>query len=408
MTHTRIPFGGEELGPLLARRTHRVRSDALRDILAAAAMPGMLSLAGGIPAAESFPVDRITEVMGQVMARSGTGALQYGPTEGLPAMREALARQASATGATVPASRVMVTSGSQQGLDLVAQALLDEGDTVALDDPSYLGAVQVFQRAGAHLLAVPGDNDGIRTDLLEERLAAGARCKLVYVVPNFHNPTGAVLSAERRVHLAALADRYGFLIVEDDPYAALTFTGERLPSVDVHSDRVIRLMSLSKTLCPGLRVAGLVAPAALIPELVAAKQCGDLQTNTLGQYVLADLLADAEFLPRHTERLRGLYRDKAQALAALLRERLPRLSFGEPRGGLFLWCTVDDDRVTAEALYAKALAERVTFVPGAHFCVERDGSHLLRLSYASLDDAQRREAVDRLSVAFEKVLADVG
>jgi 2-aminoadipate transaminase len=278
--------------------------------------------------------------------------------------------------------------------------LLHERDVVALDDPSYLGAVQVFRRVGARLLAVPGDADGMRTDVLEQRLAAGARCRLVYVVPHFHNPTGALLSAERREHLARLADRFGFVIVEDDPYADLAFDGGRLPSTDIHTDRVIRLLSLSKTLCPGLRVAALVAPQTLVADLAGLKQASDLQTNALGQYLLAELLSDPAFLPEQLGRLRSLYRIKAGRLVRLLRERTPWLDFGEPRGGLFLWCAVTDPRITADRLYPRALNEGVAFVPGRPFCIDHDGSSLLRLSYAALDETQQEHAVDRLARAY--------
>ncbi|MFC8170514.1 PLP-dependent aminotransferase family protein [Streptomyces sp. NPDC057325] len=403
--------GGEGVAPgdfthLLARRTSWGRSDAIDRILSAANAPGVLSMAGGIPAPDSFPVARLAEVTDRILSRSTAAALQYAPTAGTAAMREAVARRAGETGAPVGPERAMVTGGSQQGLDLVARTLLDEGDLVALDDPSYLGAVQSFRGAGARLLPLPTDRDGMRTDVLAERLAAGARPKLVYVVPHFHNPTGGVLTEERRRDLAALADRYGFLIVEDDPYGDLAFDGERLPSTDVHGDRVIRLMSLSKTLCPGFRVAGLTAPAGLVRELVAAKQSSDLQTNTFGQHVLAELLGDPAFLPAHLARLRTLYGDKARATAALLRERLPWLGFDDPRGGLFFWCSVDDPRVTSDLLYEHALAQGLALVPGAPFCIEQDGSRLLRLSFATLDEEQRREGVSRLATAFDKARAD--
>jgi 2-aminoadipate transaminase len=335
-----------------------------------------------------------------VLSGSAASALQYAPTEGVAAMRAAVAARADETGAAVTSEQVMITSGSQQGLDLVARVLIDEGDQVALDDPSYLGAVQVFRQSGARLLPVPTDRDGMRVDLLARRLAEGARPKLVYVVPHFHNPTGGLLVAERRRLLAELAERYGFLVVEDDPYGDLAFAGGRLPSTDVHSDRVVRLMSLSKTLCPGMRVAGLTGPAALVRELVAAKQSSDLQTNTFGQYLLADLLADPAFLPAHLARLRELYGGRAAAMASLLRERAPWLTFDEPRGGLFFWCAVDDPRVTSDLLYETALAEGVAIVPGAPFCIEQDGSRSLRLSFATLDQEQRHEGVGRLARAF--------
>lgn len=392
------PYAG-----LIAARMRRGRSDAIRDILAATTTPGMLSMAGGLPAADTFPVAELTAATDAVLTRRAAAALQYAPTEGVPAMREVLAERATATGAPVSADRVIVTSGSQQGLDLVARVLLDEGDTVALDDPSYLGAVQTFTRAGARLLPVPADAHGMDTGALADRLASGERCKLVYVVPHFHNPTGAVLTGSRRVRLAELAQRYGFLIVEDDPYADLAFDGVRLASLDTLTDRTIRLMSLSKTLCPGLRVAGLVAPGPLVAEFVSAKQCADLQSNTFGQYVLAQLLDDPAFLPAHVARLRHFYRSRAGRLAALLAEEAPWLAFDPPRGGLFFWCVLTHPAADADTFSRAALDAGVAIVPGPPFCIELDGSQQVRLSYATLDDAGLRTAVRRLATAFRRV-----
>ncbi|WP_329314364.1 aminotransferase-like domain-containing protein [Streptomyces sp. NBC_01262] len=389
------------LSELLARRTGLAKSDAIRDILAAAAAPGILSMAGGLPAPDSFPVAELAQAAAELLAKSPAVALQYAPTEGIPAMREAVATRAGETGAGTTVDRVLITSGSQQGLSLIADVLLEENDIVVLDDPSYLGAVQTFQRAGAQLLPVPGDREGMRTDVLADRLAAGTRCKLVYVIPHFHNPTGAVLSTPRRRQLAGLAERYGFVVVEDDPYADLSFDGMRLPSMDVHTDRVIRLMSLSKTVCPGLRVSGLTGPRRLVTELASAKQCADLQTNTFGQHMLARLLTDPGFLPDHVDRLRHFYRTKADQLATLLSERLSWLAFEPPRGGLFFWCSITEPLVCSDDLAMAALASGVAIVPGSPFCVERDGSYDLRLSYATLTH-EMREAVDRLSAAFRK------
>lgn len=388
---------------LLIQRARSGDSEAIRDILAAAAAPGMLSMAGGLPAPDSFPVREIATASQAVLADCAVVAMQYAPTEGVPAMRETIARLATSTGAPVGIECAMVTSGSQQGLDLVARTLLDEGDLVALEDPGYLGAVQTFQQAGARLLAVPGDRDGMDVEALAASLDRGARCKLVYVVPHFHNPTGSVMSVERRGRLAELAERYGFLIVEDDPYAELAFDGARLPSINVHTDRVVRLMSLSKSVCPGFRVAGLVAPARLLVELANTKQCVDLQTNTFGQHVLARVLDEPGFLPRHVQRLQTLYRQRANALAAVLRDRLPWLAFDRPRGGLFFWCAMGDPGVTSGDLARAALAAGVAIVPGEPFCVERDGSRHFRLSYATLDHAEMCEATSRLATAFTSI-----
>jgi 2-aminoadipate transaminase len=389
-----------QLDNLLSRTANADRSDAIGTILAATATPGMLSMAGGLPAPDSFPVAELTSAIDDVLRASPSAALQYGPVAGVPAMRAAMADWASRTGATIPTDRLIVTSGSQQGLDLVTRVLLDPGDQVALDDPSYLGAVQTFRRSGAELLPIPGDDDGIDTEILADRLARGARCKLVYVVPHFHNPTGAVLSAPRRAHLAELAETYGFLVVEDDPYAELAFRGDRLPSVDIHTDRVVRLISLSKSVCPGFRVAGMVVPHELADATATAKQCADLQTNTFGQHVLARLLARPDFLPRHFARLRTLYRARAECLAALLADRLPWLRFPMPRGGLFFWCAIQAPDVDAVTLSAAALRAGVAVVPGPPFCVERDGSRALRLSYATLSPDDTHTAVRRLASAY--------
>jgi 2-aminoadipate transaminase len=360
-------------------------------------MPGMLSLAGGLPAPDLFPAEELAAVVDEVMRDSARAALQYGPVAGVPAMRECIADRAGETGAPTEPGQVLITSGSQQGLDLLARALLAAGDRVVLDDPSYLGAVQTFRAAHAELVPIPGDEDGMDTEVLAARLRRGTRCRLVYVVPHFHNPTGGVLGPERRRHLAQLAEHYGFLIVEDDPYADLAFDGARLPSVDRHTDRVVRLLSLSKTLCPGFRVAGLRGSPELIGTLAAVKQNADLQTNTFGQHVLSRLLLRPRFLPRHLSRLRRHYHARARRLAGLLTDRLPWLAFQMPRGGLFFWCTITSG-VDATELWRACVASGVAVVPGPPFCVERDGTANLRLSYATLTEEEATEAVDRLAV----------
>lgn len=394
----------QRLDDLISRRARSAQPDAINAILTATASPGVLSMAGGLPAPESFPVVELRLAVDDVMRDAAAIALQYAPVEGVSIMREVIAGRASETGAATSPDRVLVTSGSQQGLDLTARALLDRGDTVALDDPSYLGAVQTFRQAGAELVPTPSDDDGMDTGLLADRLRGGMRCKLVYVVPHFHNPTGGVLHPHRSKHLAELAERYGFLILEDDPYADLTFDGVRLPSIARYTDRVIRLMSLSKTLVPGFRVAGLVTPAELTGVLAAQKQCTDLQTNTFGQHVLARLLTRTGFLPQHLERLRALYRERARCLATLLTEWLPWLTFSMPRGGLFFWCTIDAPDVDAISLWRAALDVGVAVVPGLPFCIARDGSRNLRLSYATLPPDRLHEAVDRLGVAYARLV----
>jgi 2-aminoadipate transaminase len=364
-------------------------------------------MAGGLPAPDLFPVAELTETIDAVLREEAATALQYGPVAGVPAMREWVAQRAGETGARTDPNRVLVTSGSQQGLDLLARTLLAPGDVVALDDPSYLGAVQIFRAAGAELAAVPSDDDGMDTDALAALLRGGMRCRLLYVVPHFHNPTGGVLTPRRRRHLAELAEHYGFLIVEDDPYADLSFDGVRLTSIDQHTERVIRLLSLSKTLCPGFRVAGLCGPGDVVANLTSAKQRADLQTNTFGQHVLSRLLARPGLLTAHLDRLQRNYQARARQLARLLMDRVPWLAFPTPRGGLFFWCTITSG-VDATDLWRAGVAAGVAVVPGKPFRVEHDRGTNLRLSYATLTADEASTAVDRLAAAHTRLAGAAG
>ncbi len=299
----------------IAQRMHIADGDGdlFREIFAAAAAdPHMLSMARGIPAPEGFPVDLIRDATGALLDQLPESA-QYSATEGVPQLREQLAALIDAD-----ASEILVTAGSQQGLDLTARVLVEPGDTVAMDDPGYLGAVGLFQLYQADIAPLRTDDEGTDTEEFAQRLAGGLRPKLVYTVPNFHNPTGVTLSLARRRQLAELADQYGFWIVEDDPYGALRWRGEQLPSIAQFSDRTIRLTSLSKLLFPGFRLAGLSAPPALRPYLLHAKHYCDLHANTWGQLLAARVLADQQGLHRHLQALRGLYAEKAAWLSHLL------------------------------------------------------------------------------------------
>lgn len=384
---------------LLARRARTARSSVIRDLLTLVDQPGMLSLAGGLPAAECFPVDRIRQAALatlEVAGPLGVGALQYGPTEGDSSLRATLGAH---TGAG--AARVLVTAGSQQALDLIARALLDPGDVVVVERPGYVGAIQALRTCEPELVGVTADADGLDTDELADRLAAGLRPKLVYTVPNFQNPSGAVMAEPRRRALADLADRYGFLIVEDDPYGELRFAGSALPSIAAFTDRVLRLGTVSKVLAPGLRVGWVVAPAALMGPLVRLKQAADLHTGSLAQRIADDILRDDEFMAEHLQRIRAVYAERAAALAAALP---PGITAATPTGGLFLWARVADHGGTAfdaADLAAVALQHGVAFVPGAAFDLDDRPGPALRLSFASLPPDGLREAASRLGRAHQ-------
>lgn len=390
---------------LLSTSGRGAASSVIRDLLEWTRRPGMLSLAGGLPAAEALPVGRVRRAVDDVLARDGGRALQYGPTDGEASLR-----------ALVDPGRaddVVITTGSQQSLDLLARTLVDAGDTVVVEAPSYLGALSAFRAAGASVSAVAGDEDGFDTDRLEAVLRAGVRPKLVYVVPEFANPTGATLSERRRHHLAALADRYRFVIVEDDPYGRLRFRGAVLPALADLTPWAVRLGTASKILAPGLRVGWVTLPAWLRGAIVRAKQSVDLHTSTLDQLVVAELLGDEAFVADHLVELRDLYGRRCRALGEALRAATPgRFEWRDPDGGMFLWARLAAG-IDADVLLAAALDAGVAFVPGSAFRVAEgiaagvagtgDGQDRLRLCFATLAGEQLTEAVQRLDAAVSAV-----
>lgn len=400
--------GPEPLG-LLSRHGREATSSVIRDLLDWTRRPGMLSLAGGIPAAELLPVERVGEAVDRVLATHGPAALQYGPTDGEAVLRSLVAPTPER------ADDVVVTTGSQQSLDLLARVLLDPGDTVVVEGPSYLGALSTFRAVGAHLVEVPGDAAGMDTEVLAGALDAGLRPKAVYVVPEFANPTGATLSAARRRHLVELAERHGFVIVEDDPYGALRFDGPSVAPIADRTDLAVRLGTASKTLAPGLRVGWATLPAWLRGPVVRAKQAVDLHTSTLDQLVVADVLADEDFVAGHLARLRSVYGRRCRALVgALARVGGGRFEVAPPAGGMFAWAALHPSlRLTADAVLPSALVGGVAFVPGSAFGQapgegERlgpagDGERRLRLCFATLDEARLADAVERLVAAVDAV-----
>ena len=340
-----------------------------------------------------FPVAEITEAA-TIVLRRGEG-LQYGLTEGDAELREWIADRHSADGSSTTATDIVVTTGSQQALDLLARVLIDSGDAVVVGDPCYVGARQALAAADPRFVGIPVDHDGLVVDEFAQQLDAGLRPKLVYVVANFDNPTGAVLSAERRSRLVELAERYGFVIVEDDPYGALRYDGEPAPEMGPGSKWVVRLRTISKTLAPGLRVGWLVGPTWLIEAVTIAKQAVDLHTSTVSQAIVRELVTRPGWLDAHIETLRPWYRTQRDTLVTALRDTLPEAEFGEPLGGMFLWLRIPG--IDGASVLTTALEQGVAFVPGAAFAVHRDLSDHLRLSFATIDSSLLAEAVRRLA-----------
>ncbi len=382
---------------LLSLRATEARSSVIRDLLRLVDRPGVLSLAGGLPAGDCFPVERIRAAADRALSEAsgplGLRALQYGTTEGDRELRELIAGRAG-----VAVERVLITAGSQQGLDLVGRALLDPGDPVVVEQPGYVGAIQALRTCGPQLVGVEIDRDGLRIERLAELLAGGLRPKLVYCVPNFQNPTGAVLSAPRRIALLELAERYGFLVVEDDPYGELGFGGEPPPSLAALGGPVVSLGSSSKILAPGLRVGWVIAPEPLVGALVRLKQAADLHTSALSQRIVLELLGDEAFLGGHIDRIRTVYAERAEALF----DALPSVvRAARPLGGLFLWADAPEGTDTTAAL-ARAVDAGVAFVPGSAFSLDEAPSASLRLSFSALDPTGLRLAAERLALAFAR------
>ena len=393
----------QPLNPVVAG----LRSSAIRDLLALTRSPGVLSLAGGLPAAELFPAHRIAEIIERLLRTDPASALQYGPTEGEPRLREWIARYEGArAGRAADPARVLVTAGSQQALDLLARALCSPGDVVVVERPAYLGALQALSAAGAVLEPVPVDADGLDVDDLALRLARGMRPVAVHTVATFQNPTGAVLARGRRERLAGLAERYGFTVIEDDPYAEIRFDAAPVAPIRSFGDpeRVATLGSFSKTVAPGLRVGWVVLPRRLVGPVTRLKQAADLQSASLGQAVVADLVADEAWWARHLDALRSTYAARAGALATALGQVFgERLRLTAPRGGMFLWGRFTDG-TPAAPLLAAALRRGVAFVPGEEFCVGDPDRHALRLSFATLAPAELADAARRLGRAHRDVV----
>lgn len=380
----------------LRRRAAQAQSSAIRDLLEQAKRPGMISLAGGLPDSSQFPLAALAEIAARVITERGEHTLQYGLTQGDESARDALT---ALFGSGADPDSLLITTGSQQALDLIGRVVLDPGDQIVVGDPDYLGALQAFRSYEAELVPVTIDAEGIDTIELEKRLGAGLRPKCCYVVPHFHNPTGATMTAERRCHLAELSSHYGFLVIEDDPYRELFFDGR--PPVEGPGDpeSTVRLRSTSKTLAPGLRVGVAAGPPWLIEAMVTAKQSGDLHTSSLSQAIVA-AATRAQWFSSHLEGLRSLYRTKRDVLLDSLHEAFgERVDVVAPEGGMFVWAAFADVDDSARWL-ERCLGAGVCFVPGAAFSVQRALEDRVRLSFATGSQDDLREGVRRMAVAL--------
>lgn len=382
-----------------------MKSSVIRELLKLTAEPGVISFAGGLPGADLFPLEAFREAADRVIRDHGAHALQYSTTEGEQPLREMIARHTTRYGIGVTAGNVLITSGSQQALDLIGRVFLNPGDHVLVERPTYLGALQAWSAYQAAYLNVDMDADGIRMGELAAALRGGP--KFVYALPNFQNPTGATLSLERRQELVRLADEHGIPILEDDPYGQLRYEGEHLPSLvtldaayrglgtSAYSGNVLYLSTFSKTLAPGLRLGWVIGPADVIGRLAQAKQGADLHTSTFVQ-LLAYEVARSGFLDQHVRRLRVAYARRRDAmLAAMIRHFPPPVTWTTPAGGLFIWVTLPAS-LDAAAVLKAALQAQVAFVPGGPFFADGSGQQTLRLNFTNATEEVIETGISRL------------
>jgi len=380
----------------LALRMSRVQASAIREILKVTERPDVLSFAGGLPAPEAFPAEALARAHADVLARDAAAALQYGPTEGHGPLRAWVAERMTGRGLPASPEQVLITAGSQQGIDLVAKTLIDPGDTVLVEAPSYLAALQCFSTYEARFETVETDENGMRVDALERALRAG-RPKLIYLVPTFQNPRGTTLSLERRGRIARLARESGVTVLEDDPYAELRYRGAALPPVAGIDPAapVIHLGSFSKTLAPGLRLGYAIAGERTIRALTIAKQATDLHSGSLAQRAVARLFETFDY-DAHLRRLRTLYGERLDAMLAAIERSFPAGTlWTRPEGGLFVWVSLPQG-LDAEELLADAMRDRVAFVPGAPFYPAAPCHETLRLNFSNRPPVLIAEGIARL------------
>ena len=388
-----------------ANRIDSLRASDIREILKITQRAEVISFAGGLPAPELFPVEEIKEISRLLMEESGRVALQYSTTEGYEPLRQKIAARIGRKFQTqASAEEVMITSGSQQALDFTGKLFLDAGDVVLCESPTYLAAISAFRAYQPEFIAVPTDDDGMIIEELERILATTDNVKLVYVIPDFQNPTGRTWSLERRRRFIETVSRYGVAVLEDNPYGELRFEGEILPSIK-SMDReglVIGTGTFSKTFCPGMRIGWLVAAPPVIEKYVLIKQGADLCTSLRNQMEI-DLFMELFDFEGNLVRLTELYRQRRNSMVAALEAMMPEgVSFTRPQGGLFLWVTLPE-RIKAIELLKRCLEQNVAFVPGDSFFPNGGVENTLRLNYSNMPEDRIREGVARLAAAIRSM-----
>lgn len=403
---TRI--GLDKYEDFYAKRTSGMRSSAMRDLMAVIAMPDVISLAGGLPSTESFPAKTLAHVTNEVSMNECAAALQYGPTEGFEETRANIVKVMAAENTLADPESIIVTTGGQQAIDLVCRILIDPGDAVICEAPTYPGAIPSLCSFEADVTQVPMDDDGLRIDLLLAELKRlekeGRKPKFIYTIPNFHNPAGVSLSRERRVELVQLTRDRGLIIIEDNPYGQLRFEGEQLPtlySLD-EDENVIYISTFSKIISPGIRLGWMVAPTPLLQKFNLGKQAADLCPSTFAQKVVNQYFREARWQD-YVEKVTQVYKLRRDAMLAALEEYFPpEATWTHPSGGFFVWATLPEYLDTQDLLALAIEEQKVAFVPGSGAWVDGSGKHHMRLAFSGVPEDKIDEGIKRLAKVIKE------
>ena len=390
-----------------ADRVKPMKGSAIREMFKRMADPEIISLAGGNPASELFPGDELSKIAGKILMTSPTVALQYGTTDGYPKMKLCAIERAQKAGAYNEGDAVLITTGANQGIDLAAKAIINKGDKIIVENPSFIGSLNAFRSYECELLGIDMESDGMDTGMLRSVLEANPDAKLIYTIPTFHNPTGTTMSLEKRKKLLELAAEFNVLILEDNPYGDLRFSGEEVPtlkSLDT-DNRVIYCGSFSKILSPGMRLGYIIGPEPLIEKIEMLKQVNDVHTPMLTQMMCVQFMKKYD-INKYIEKNRKLYKEKCDCMLSAMAEYFPegKVNWTVPEGGIFLWCTCPTITDVSE-IVSKCLEKKVAIVPGTNFAIDQNKpSNHFRLNFSSASKSDIKEAVKRLGEVLTELL----
>ena len=391
----------------ISEKMQALKPSAIREIFKALTDPTIISLAAGNPSPESFPVEDLARISSEIFSDSSTAALQYSVTEGYPPLREDVkARLASRFGIGRDFDMTIITSGGQQGIELLCKTMCDEGDTVIVEEPSFIGALNAFRSNGAKLVGIPMEDDGIDIGKLEDAMKNNPRAKILYLIPTFQNPSGTCMSLEKRKKVYDLAKIYNIIILEDNPYGELRFAGEEIPTIKSFDKDgyVVYSGSYSKVLSAGMRIGFICGPEAIVQKMVVAKQVEDVHTNIFFQMLCHRYIAECD-MDKHVADIRKLYKHKCDLMLSELDKKMPKcVRYTRPEGGLFLWCTLPDN-ISQPDFVKAAMAKKVAVVPGQTFNSDPNSpSQSFRLNYSTPSDEQIVEGIDRLAETVKSML----